>query len=178
VWAKGDVVLQREVLNSGDCWLECPVTVVRDSPGLLVTYLAEGTPFTFPPAPLVHPWQGRGAWQGHGILQLQRPGDPYSVRVFWEGPQRTFACWYVNFQEPFRRHAAAYDTQDLELDLVIHPDGRWEVKDDDQLDVRVREGRLTEDQAYATRSDLERLVSDLEAGRRWWDDAWAGWRPA
>ena len=178
MWSEGATIWHREVLNSGHCWLECPVTVVRDEGDLLVTYLAEGTPFTFPPAPLPHPWEPRGRWSGHGMLQLQRAGDPYSVRLFWEGAERRFACWYINFQEPFRRLPDGYETQDLELDLVVWPDGRWEVKDDELLDVRVREGRFTQDQAYATRADLERVVADLEAGRRWWDERWAAWQPA
>ena len=49
MWAEGDVVLRREVLNDGRPWVETTVVVVRDEPGLLATYLAEGTPFTFPP---------------------------------------------------------------------------------------------------------------------------------
>jgi Protein of unknown function (DUF402) len=178
MWSEGQVIRHREVLNDGTCWLECPLTVVQDTPGLLVTYLAEGTPFTFPPSPRVHPWAGRGAWQGHGMLGLHRPDDAYSVRVFWEGPERRFACWYVNFQEPLRRDAGGYDTQDLELDIVVFPDGRWELKDDELLDVRVDEGRFTQDQARATRADARRFVAELEARGPWWDAAWAGWRPA
>jgi Protein of unknown function (DUF402) len=178
MWSEGDVIVHREVLNSGHCWSEFPVVVVRDDPGLLATYMREGTPFTFPPAPLVHPWQGRSGWEGHGSLSLQRPGDAYSVRVFWEGPDRRFACWYVNFQEPFRRVADGYETQDLELDLVVYPGGHVELKDDDLLDLRVEEGRFTEDQARATRAEAYRVIGELEAGHRWWDDSWADWHPA
>ncbi|HEY2326928.1 MAG TPA: DUF402 domain-containing protein, partial [Gaiellaceae bacterium] len=103
MWTAGDVVMRREVLNTGHCWLENPVRVVEDSPGLLVTYLAEDTEFTFPPSPLPHPWGTQKRWQGHGTLMLQRPGDMHAIFVFWTGPQRDFAGWYVNIQEPFRR---------------------------------------------------------------------------
>lgn len=65
VWSEGDTIVRREVLNSGRCWLENPVRVVRDTPGLLVTYLAEGTEFTFPPSPLPHPWGTKKRWEGH-----------------------------------------------------------------------------------------------------------------
>jgi Protein of unknown function (DUF402) len=182
VWEAGQLVVRREVLNDGRCWTEFPVRVVHDSPELLATEIFAGTPFTFPagewPTPDGrHPWAGRTHWEGHGTLTLQRPGDAYAVWVFWEGPNRDFACWYVNFQEPFRRWDRGYDTQDLELDLVIHPGGRIEVKDDDALDLRVREGRFTQDQADATRAGAAKLIADLEAGRRWWDDSWADWRP-
>jgi hypothetical protein len=177
MWSEGDVVIRREVRNSGWVWLEVPVVVVRDDDELLATYIPEGAPFTFPPGPEEHPWAGRAGWSGHGALVLQRPGEAYAVYAFWEGPERAFACWYVNFQEPFRRRADGFDTQDLELDLVVHPDGRLELKDDELLDVRVREGRFTQDQADATRAEARRLVADLDAGRRWWDDAWADWSP-
>jgi hypothetical protein len=178
MWSEGDVVVRREVLNDGTCWLESPVRVVRDTPELLAAYTWEGAPFTFPAAPFVHPWLGRPGWEGHGTLMLARPGDAYGVYVFWTGPRRDFDCWYVNFQEPLRRTSRGFDTQDLELDLIVHPDGRWELKDDDMLDVRVAEGRFTQDQADATREEARRLIAELEAGRRWWDDCWAGWSPA
>lgn len=177
MWAEGETIMRREVRNDGWAWMQVPVSVVRDEPGLLATYLAEGTPFAFPPGPEVHPWAGRGAWEGHGVLMLQRPGEAYAVWVFWDGPERTFAGWYVNMQEPFRRTAEGYDTQDLELDVWIPRDGSWELKDDDLLDVRVCEGRFTQDQARATRAEAGRLTAELDAGRRWWDDAWADWQP-
>ena len=97
--------------------------------------------------------------------------------VFWDGPERTFSHWYVNLQKPFERTAAGFDTQDLELDVVVWPDGRWELKDDELLDQRVREGRFTQDQARAIRAEAARITAELDAGRRWWDDAWAEWRP-
>ena len=48
MWAEGDVIVRREVLNDGRAWLEVPVVVVRDEPSLLASYLAEGTAFHFP----------------------------------------------------------------------------------------------------------------------------------
>jgi Protein of unknown function (DUF402) len=177
MWQAGDVVLRREVRNEGWAWLVVPVVVVRDEPELLATYIPSGAPFTFPPGPEHHPWAARGRWEGHGVLMLQRPGEPYAVWVFWHGPEREFAGWYLNLQEPFRRTARGYDTQDLELDLIVHPDGRVEIKDDELLDVRVREGRFTQDQAREIRAVGERLQLELAAGRRWWDPWWALWEP-
>jgi hypothetical protein len=177
MWQAGDVILRREVRNDGWAWLSVPVVVVRDEPGLLATYIPSGAPFTFPPGPEVHPWSVRRRWQGHGVLMLQRPDDPYAVWVFWHGPEREFSSWYLNLQEPFRRTARGYDTQDLELDLIVHRDGRVEVKDDELLDVRVREGRFTQDQAREIRAVGKRLQLELAAGERWWDPWWALWEP-
>jgi hypothetical protein len=182
MWSEGEVVLRREVLNDGRCWAEFPVVVVRDEPRLLATYIPEGTPFTFPEGdwPIEggrHPWSDRDRWTGHGALMLQRPGEAHAVWVFWLGPERAFHGWYVNLQEPFRRTTGGYDTQDLELDIWVPAEGKWVLKDDELLDVRVREGRFTQDQARATRREAARITAKLDAGRCWWDDDWAAWRP-
>ena len=182
MWSEGDVVTRREVLNDGRAWLESPVIVVRDEDDLLATYLAGDAPLRFPDGPWptpngLHPWHGKTRWRGHGVLMLQRPGEMHAVWVFWRGRERTFAGWYVNFQDPFRRGPDGYDTQDLELDIWIPDGGSWRWKDAELVDERVREGRLTPAQAAAVRAEGERVAAELDAGRRWWSDAWAGWRP-
>ena len=78
---------------------------------------------------------------------LHQPGELHGVWVFWEGAGREFAGWYLNLQEPPRRGAHGFDTQDLELDLVLavgEPGYRF--KDVDLLEQREREGRYTPEQ--------------------------------
>ena len=181
-WATGQVIVRREVLNDGRPWMEVPVIVVVDEPGLLATYIAEGAPFRFPagdwPSPDGrHPWHGKERWLGHGVLMLQRPGEPYAIWIFWSGPAREFHGWYVNLQEPFRRTAFGYDTQDLELDIWVPAQGGWELKDDDVMEKRIREGRFTPEQVAEARALAGRITRELDAGRRWWSDDWAAWQP-
>ncbi len=181
-WQPGVSVVRQEVLNDGRVWLRFPVVVVRDDAELLATYVPEGTPFEFPegdwPSPDgLHPWHGRREWQGHGLLMLQRPGDAYAIWLFWHGPDREFRGWYVNLQEPFRRTAEGYDTQDLELDIWVPLDGPWEWKDDELLEQRVQEGRFTAAQVAAIRAEGARIAADLDEGRRWWSGDWASWTP-
>lgn len=166
----------------GKAWLEVPVHVVADTDQHLVTYLAEGAPFTFPdgqwPAPdNRHPWLGRAGWTGHGCLMVQRPGDHHAVWHFWEGPNRTFSHWYINLQTAFRRTAGGYDTQDLELDLIVEPDGSWTLKDDEFMEDRVAEGRFTSELVAWIRNLGAQLIRRLEDGDRWWDESWADWHP-
>jgi hypothetical protein len=182
VWTEGQVVIRREVLNDGRAWLEVPVIVVRDTDTLLATFIAQDAPFRFPPGPWPaphgrHPWHGKERWHGHGVLMLQRPGEAHAIWLFWRGARRTFAGWYVNIQEPFRRTPTGYDTQDLELDIWVPAAGGWEWKDAEVLDERIREGRYTAEQVEETWAEGRRVVAELEAGRRWWDPAWAEWAP-
>ncbi len=108
---------------------------------------------------------------------VQRPGDHHAVWHFWEGPERTLACWYINLQTAFRPSAIGYDTQDLELDLVVAPDGSWQLKDLEVLGDRVREGRYSQELVDWVVVLGEELGRELDAGRHWWDHAWASWEP-
>ena len=108
---------------------------------------------------------------------LQRPADQYAVWVFWHGDEREFTSWYLNLQEPFRRTETGYDTQDLELDIILHLDGTTVWKDDELLDLRVAEGRFTQDQAREIRREATRLEAELAARGHWWDAWWALWEP-
>lgn len=192
-WSRNDLIVRSEVLGlqpaevtaataAEGVWLEVPVFVVDDRPEQLVTYIAPGAPFVFPegawPTPDGrHPWHGRPAWEGNGCLMVQRPGDHYAVWHFWNGPDYDFACWYLNLQTAFVRNARGYATQDLELDLVVFPDGTHVVKDEEVLDDRVSEGRYSPQLVTWIRSYGQKLVDRLETEGPWWDTSWAQWRP-
>jgi hypothetical protein len=180
-WTEGDWVVRREVLSNGP-WLGSIVKIIEDSPEHLISYIPEGSPFSFPdgdwPIPDgKHPWSGRQSWQGHGCLMIQKPENAYAIWHFWSGSKREFLCWYINLQEPFRRSAIGYDTQDLELDLVVYPDGRWELKDDELMDQRAVEGRWTEERVAEIRADAAKIAGRLETGERWWPSQWRDWKP-
>lgn len=194
-WEPGQLIVRREVLGlaptpapeplpawHGRPWEALPVFVVEDSPDQLVTYIAQGAEIGFvdgdwPTPNGLHPWHGRDQWTGHGVLMVQRLGDPYAVWHFWGGPEREFTAWYLNLQADFVRTAIGYDTQDFELDFVVFPDGTWVVKDLEVLDDRVTEGRFTPSLVDWIRELGEQMRHELEAGRRWWDPSWRDWVP-
>ena len=195
-WRYGDVIVRREVLGLAPVrqvgerapswyrkpWMAVPVHVVEDNADALVTYIAPGAQFGFyagdwPSADHQHPWVGRTSWTGHGTLMVQRPGDHHAVWHFWTGERREFSCWYINFQTDFVRTALGYDTQDLELDLVVLPGGEWFLKDHDVLPDRVSEGRFSASFVVWIESLGAELTTQLDAGRRWWDPKWVDWTP-
>ena len=142
-WSPGEAIVFRQVWQ-GKAWAALPVRVVSDEPGLLVTYVPERAPLGFAPGDFpggVHPWAHRAHWEGHGTLMLRRPGDPYSIWVFWHGDAREFACWYVNLEQPYRRSAIGIDTLDHELDLWSEDGVTWQLKDEEGVEQRVAEGR-------------------------------------
>lgn len=74
MWGEGDWIVRREIWRSRP-WLGTTVRVVIDRDDLLASYLPSGTPFGFPDGDWPggeHPWKGRGAWQGHGVLMAGR----------------------------------------------------------------------------------------------------------
>lgn len=195
-WQYGDIVLRREVLGlaplqgvvepeepwCGRPWMAVPVQVVEDTAEALVTYIAPGAEFGFHPGQWPtpdgrHPWAGKQGWAGHGCLMVQRPGDHHAVWHFWSGGDRAFAYWYINLQTSFVRNDLGYDTQDLELDIVIYPDGHWVLKDEEVLADRVAEGRFSPALVRWVEDLGAELTTRLEAGDRWWDQNWASWTP-
>jgi Protein of unknown function (DUF402) len=173
--------MRREVVR-GSPHLIYPVRVVEDAGDRLTVFLASGTPISSPRGSWPwsdegHPWAARGRWEGHGVLQMLSAVEPFSTWVFWEGEERSLDCWYINLQEPFRRTRDGIDSQDLELDFVVAPDGSWWKKDDDLLDVWVKNGRWSADQVAGIREVGARVETELRAGQRWWDERWASWEP-
>ena len=180
-WDVGTPVVRREVLH-GHPWVAFTTQVVRDDDDLLAVYLAPGSELAFADWPFdrwEHPWQTRGfsAWRGHGKLMLHRPGDAYSVDLFWNGPSRTFSGWYLNLQDPVRRYDGGFDTLDHELDYWVPAGGTWQVKDAELFEQRVAEERYTPEQADAIRSTGTAIEQMLTAGDHWWDESWADWTP-
>lgn len=194
-WAPGELIVRREVLGLapvaasepipewfGRAWEAMPVYVVEDSDDALITYIAPQAEIGVVDGPWPtpdgrHPWSDKQRWQGHGALMVQRPGEHHAVWHFWTGPDRAFTCWYINLQTAFRRTAIGYDTQDLELDIVVRPDGSWTFKDLELLDQRVTEGRYSAELVRWITSLGEELGARLEAGTHWWDHRWAEWTP-
>lgn len=191
-WQQGEVIVRRERLGLQPggvqetqpvqgVWLGIPVHVVEDTPEHLVTFTGPGARFGFAPGPWptddgLHPWHERTTWTGEGCLMVQKPGDHYAVWHFWDR-DRTLVCWYLNLQTDVVRHRLGYDTQDLELDIVVWPDGTWELKDDEVMEQRISDGRFGPELVDWVRAYGAELTVRLEQHGPWWDRSWAKWEP-
>lgn len=188
-WSPGDQVLWRYL--RGDRVLDCrPVTVVRDTPDQLAVWLAGGTRRVKPvlpdgsdirTAPLETRFRlGRipsvERWHGTGVLMLARPGEPWSVWLFW-GPAWHFRGWYVNLERPRRRWAGGLDTEDHVLDIWVTPDRRYVWKDEDELVASREAGRFTEAECEALYADGHRAIEVIRAWGPPFGDGWENFRP-
>ncbi|NBE51389.1 cytidylyl-2-hydroxypropylphosphonate hydrolase [Streptomyces boluensis] len=190
-WAPGAQVLWRYRDNASPRYHICrPVTVVQDTPELLAVWLApgtecvkpviaDGTPvhqepletrYTKPRA--VH----RDRWFGTGVLKLARPGEPWSVWLFWE-PGWKFRSWYVNLEEPRTRWSGGVDSEDHFLDISVRPDRSWRWHDEDEFAQAQRDGLMSAGKARTVRAAGRAAVASIEAWGAPFTDGWEHWRP-
>ncbi|CAN5126355.1 hypothetical protein BH09ACT12_BH09ACT12_23460 [soil metagenome] len=182
-FAAGATITKREVWGDR-AWLACPVRVDSDDGdapgGVLAVVLEDGAPFTFDDLEPVHPWAAHDAWRGPTVLQLRRPGDWYSVWKFF-GPAsegHPFRFWYLNIERPVVRtpDGRGIDTDDLELDLVVDPDGTRHWKDVEYLTARLAEARFDVPTLLRVLDTAATLTDLLDRDDRWWA-AWDDWAP-
>lgn len=128
------------------------------------------------------PWVIREAfWTGPGLVRVAPTGKPWSV-WFFRRDDGTPTGAYVNVELPHRRDADGVYSRDLVMDLWI--DARhtgnedvW-LKDADELDATVAQGRYTADQAEAIRSLADLAGRELIAPGAWpLDEDWGRWAP-
>lgn len=167
-----------------------PVTVVRDTPELLAVWLApetdcirpqlsDGTPVHCEPLATRYT-KPRDAvqtrWSGAGVLKLARPGEPWSVWLFWE-PEWRFKSWYVNLEEPLRRWAGGVDSEDYFLDISVYPDRSWRWRDEDEFAQAQLAGLIDAERARQVRSAGRAAARQIGAWSSPFSDDWESWRP-
>ncbi len=153
-----------------------PVTVVRDDAELLAVWLAPGTECVKPVLadgtpvhlePLVTRYTKprtvqRDQWFGTGVLKLARPGEPWSVWLFWD-PGWRFKNWYVNLEEPLARWEGGVDSEDHFLDISVHPDRSWYWRDEDEFAQAQRDRLMDAALAERVRRAGRSAVADIRA---------------
>lgn len=176
----GDAILIRHV-HFGRVFHALPVRVVRDDDELCAWWIAPGTPCIYPDATdeagALLPrsgWSTRThTWFGNGNLDLARPGERRSVRLFWNG-DGSFRGWYVNLQEPIRRMPHGFDFRDLALDLLVAPDLTWQLKDEDHLEQGAAMGIFSGEELRAVHEERDGVLERLD---ELFPTGWEAFRP-
>lgn len=162
------------------------MTVVRDADELIALYLQPGAMCKAcnPPGEtqrynevlLARDWELIDTeWKWSRILMLARPDEWCSIWGFWGPDGGPPKAWYVNLEEPIRRSRAGFDTRDLQLDIVIMPDGTWTWKDEKEFAEMCDLGLITPAEAKAVRDEGERVIERIEKDP-WWLE-WRDWAP-
>ncbi|WP_327343725.1 DUF402 domain-containing protein [Streptomyces europaeiscabiei] len=190
-WEPGSQILWRYRENGGERFhIARPVTVVHDDEELLAVWMAPGTECVRPvladgtslnSEPLDSRYKKPrsvrlGRWSGTGVLKLARPGEPWSVWLFWEQGWR-FKNWYVNLETPLARWDGGVDSEDHFLDICVYPDRSWNWLDEDEFAQAQQDGLMDASAAERVR---EAGLSAVEAIRAWgrpFSDGWQHWRP-
>lgn len=180
----GQVITKHEVWGER-VWLEHPVRVDSDDGdvpgGVLAVVLEDGAPFVFDDREPVHPWAVQQTWRGPTVLQLRRAGEWYSVWKFFgpSGDGFPFRGWYLNIERPLLRRVdgSGIDTDDLELDLVVDPDGTRHWKDVEHLSAFLAAGRCDVPTLLRVLEAAAQLSDLLDRDERWWA-RWDDWAPA
>ncbi len=118
----------------------------------------------------------RCRWLGSGVLKLARPGQPWSVWLFWERGWR-FKNWYVNLEAPLSRWSGGVDSEDHFLDIAVYPDRSWEWRDEDEFAQAQRAGLLDAGQAAGIRAAGRDAAGLIDAWGQPFSDGWETWRP-
>jgi predicted RNA-binding protein associated with RNAse of E/G family len=183
----GDVVALRYITTDGRiemCW---PCRVVRDDDELVALFIAAGSPYKAGPKKTAtekrrHP-QGplppeERVWR-NDTLRVMLPGRAHSVSLSWDntGGIRRLLKYFVNMEEPFRRTAVGFDTQDHTLDIEATPELDWRWRDEQELDNHVAEGFFTAALAAAARVEGRRAIEAMLRGEHACVNGWAEWRP-
>lgn len=166
------------------CW---PTRVVEDSDKLLALFIAAGTPFLADPKKTAAEKRAgnSGRLPAHEVvwhkdtLRLMLPHASHSVLLFWEGEgsARRLSKYFINMEEPFRRTACGFDTQDHTLDVVVTPALQWSWRDEQELDSHVHTRFYTQELAAATRAEGRRAIELIEAGTHPCLQGWPQWSP-
>jgi hypothetical protein len=182
-WSPGDPIVLREIWR-GKVFEARPATVVEDTPEQTTLVIPGGV--------------GCGVPVGEDGAELRLPNRPWSLEIRQRGPEPilSFAwpdaaysvlrwptdegvpAWYVNLQLPLERRPIGFDTTDHALDVLVHPDGTWSWKDEEELSDAVGLGLFTPEEATAFRAEGERALRRILRREPPFDRDWSGWHPA
>jgi hypothetical protein len=184
---RGDVVVLRYITTASHiemCW---PARVAEDREDLVALFICAGSPYKAgpkksaaekrrqPPGPLP---PDEYVWR-HDTLRLMLPGRSHSVSLSWavQAGTRRLLKYFVNMEEPFRRTAVGFDTQDHTLDIEVTPELAWRWRDETELANHVAEGFYTAELAVAARAEGQQAIDAILELSHECMRGWSDWRP-
>jgi hypothetical protein len=188
-WQRGETIVQRYVGHGDGVLWAYPHIVLEDEPARTILFQPEGT--------LLVSWsmdekRYEEPMTAHmHALRFIYPDAPYHVTMWfdagtgvppwWEphlgSVEGRFKGWKVDMSAPHRRTKIGFDTTDDVLDFIVHPDGSWYMKDDQDLTLYTARGIYTAEEAARIRRDASGILPSIEARVSPFDDEWTDWQP-
>ena len=103
--------------------------------------------------------------------------DRQAERDAIQAATRRLLKYFINMEEPFRRTAVGFDTQDHTLDIEVTPELAWRWRDEGELANHVTEGFYTAELAAAARAEGERAIAAVARLEHACTREWPQWRP-
>lgn len=173
----------------GSPWAVRAVELVHCTPELIVLWYPAGSGFAVPQGYFdnndlfqKNRWQiaqqgwqlKQGHWQKNNVLIVKVPERYYSVQLFQDAASGEFLGYYINFELPYTASDLGYDTLDLDLDLMVYPDGKIQWKDVEEYDNAVANGDIGADWS----EQVELAKADVMARLKDQSDLSEGWLQA
>jgi len=188
-WQRGDTILLRFVGHGDGVLGGWPHLVLEDGPNRTVLYQPEGTEILAWSMD-ENRWADSLTARMHA-LRFIYPDAPYHVTMWydagtgvppWYQPhygsvEGRFKGWKVDLSAPHRRTEIGFDTTDDVLDFIVHPDGSWYMKDDEELTLYTARGIYTTEEAARIRRGASDVQSSIQARVSPFDDEWVDWQP-
>ena len=167
------------------------MTVVQDAPHQLVLYRGPGYPMRRRNAELesvpgfrhhqvvrlLDGWRPDPEWGRWRVLLVMNPDAHHSVSLFWEAFAGRLDFWYIDLIGPVQRRTFGFDFIEHGLDVVVDADmSNWHMKDVDELEWAVNEGRYSREEADDLYAEAKRAVQRLTRERDRFE-RWLGWKP-
>jgi hypothetical protein len=116
-------------------------------------------------------------WRTNHFLMLLKPHKFYATSYIWHHETNAFQYYYVNFQLPFQRSPFGFDTFDLELDIVVKPDGTWHWKDAEEYKCGIDSGVLLPEWKQGIEKAQPEIFDMIEKRQYPLDGHWLNWKP-
>ena len=182
----GDLAVLRYITTDGRIDFAWPCRVVEDRDDLVALFIAAGSVCKADPKQTAAqkltaarpPQPTHDVVWRHDTLRLMAPGAAHSVWLFWEGkgPSRRLLRYFMNLEEPFRRTATGFDTQDHTLDVVVSPELECRWRDEEEFENHIRLGLYSPDLAVTARAEGQRVIDEIVSGTHPCL-RWAQWSP-
>ncbi|WP_196156815.1 DUF402 domain-containing protein [Reinekea sp. G2M2-21] len=175
LFKQGQKIQLREMIGQKP-WAIREVDVLEDRSDQTLLWYAEGSRFCITEGYLNNPefanqrWQIsqtghwnmiESQWKHNHVLIVKNLTNFYSVQLFWRACDNRFLGYYVNFELPYRRVCSGFDTLDLDLDIIVHPDMTTELKDEDEYLRAVRGGYINREWTEAIQRSLQSIYSKI-----------------